>query len=70
MTVPAPAQPAVWGFCGTCERWQLSAAWGSPPACPECGSLPQPLESWADGTGRLTLILELALSTAGGQPAG
>lgn len=67
MTVPQP--PAVWGFCGTCERWRLSAAWGNPPACPDCGTRPQPLELWADGTGRVTLILELALSPADRQPA-
>jgi hypothetical protein len=54
----APPGP-VWGFCETCERWRLSAAWGDPPSCPECGTPPRPLESWADGTGQVTLILEL-----------
>ena len=49
----------LWGFCGTCERWQLSAAWGEPAACPDCGATPSPLERWADGTGHVTLVLDL-----------
>ncbi len=53
------SQPAVWGFCPGCELWQLSAAWGEPPACPQCGTPPSPLEQWADGTGHVLLVLDL-----------
>ena len=53
------AGPARWGFCGTCELWKLSDAWGDPPACPVCGAPPSPLERWADGAYRLELALDL-----------
>lgn len=49
----------VWGFCERCERWRLSAAWGEPAACPECGAPPHPLERWADGAGRISLVLDV-----------
>ncbi len=55
----AAGEPARWGFCPGCERWQLTAGWGDPPACPACGSPPDPLERWADGTGRVLLVLDL-----------
>lgn len=48
-----------WGYCEDCERWRLSAGWGDPAACPECGALPRPLESWSGGAGRVTLVLDL-----------
>jgi hypothetical protein len=51
--------PPVWGFCETCELWQLSADWGEPAACPRCGTPPSPLEQWADGTGHVLLVLDL-----------
>ena len=51
--------PARGGFCPGCERWLLSSAWGDPPACPGCGTAPDPLEQWASGTGRTLLVLDL-----------
>lgn len=60
---PAAGQPAgpppLWGFCPGCERWRLSDAWGDPAACPGCGAAPSPLEQWADGAGRILLVLDL-----------
>jgi hypothetical protein len=56
--VTGPGRP-LWGFCETCERWQFSAAWGEPAACPDCGTAPRPLERWADGAGRIMLMLDL-----------
>ncbi len=47
------------GVCEDCERWQFSAGWGNPAACPACGAPPCPLESWSGGTARITLVLDL-----------
>lgn len=47
-----------WGFCERCELWRLEE-WGRPPACPECGGAPDPLERIVDGVGYLSLSLEL-----------
>jgi hypothetical protein len=59
----AAARQARWGFCGTCELWRLSDGWGDPPACPECGARPAPLERWAGGAYRLELALDLPPGT-------
>lgn len=53
----------LWGYCGGCERWRLSEEWfagpGEEPACPVCGTPPDPLERLEGGRGRVVLQLEL-----------
>ncbi|MEX0953573.1 MAG: hypothetical protein WDZ26_07065 [Nitriliruptoraceae bacterium] len=59
----------LWGYCPSCERWWLSAAWGAvdtPDAaanvvarCPACDTVSFPIEVRVDGITRLRLELDL-----------